>query len=607
MYWKILKFVLYVFISCWLIFTNLFNAYWINNPYSGELNQVTKLQIDNLVTSISNKKIQLSTAQFNIFSDDIIRNLANLKNKYSTNNDIINIVNYLSYEINDLKKDPTISEKDLEKIICSTWKCENISAIVKDNWTVATTNEQNNTTSSGSSQNLGNDFWNCDRSWPLYYKSWNICTWANFECKNWKYYWWAQFSPEPTRPELSVKLYNTYNSCNIEISANNTWVLVNNTVKSCSFNLTPYYNLWLKTTFYYSDKSYIPDSNGNMTLPWNMVSNFYAYKWDAINPQIYFKCSDWVLSIYNSEYKTLKPLNWVIDENYSSQNGTPVRNTPNIKNINITCAWNWWPASVDISWSWDFNVFWAKNWTTNKYINLSKNYTTNNFLAQLSSDIEKIIITPYNSSEIISSIDVNQCNPNNYAKKPEIISANYNTETNTIIIKTKNALDNDQIDIFNGQSNWGLFWEKDSYWTYSVKLTDNSYKSLISFIKTWKSYVWIYWSFEPNYWRNSIRNITVPVNVISEPNFSFTRSYDSKWQWLEWKTNSNVANLARKSIWPNWVKSNDHSSLSLQKNFLSFEELKINWWINWKYNMTRTITLKDWTSKSYKENFYIPQ
>lgn len=607
MYWKILKFVLYIFILIWIVSSNLLNVYWLNNPYWDNISINTKVQINNLVISISNRKTQLGNENFNSFKNDILKNLNSIKTKYSSNNEIVNLIDYISYEINDITKAELISEDDLEKIVCSTWKCENISSTKTDNWVISTTINLNQ---NNSNQNLGNDFWNCEKSWPLYYKSWNICTWANFECKNWKYYWWAQFSPEPPHPEAWVKLYNTYNFCNIDTSVSES--IINNTIKSCTFNLTPYYNLWLKTTFYYSDKAYIPDTSGNMTLPWNMVGNFYLFKWDATNPQVYIKCNDWVLSIYNNEYKELNPLEWVISSNSSTKSGISSQNnkissTPNIKNINITCAWNWWPASIEISWSWDFNVFWVRSWVTNKFLNLSKNYTTNNYLAQITDDIEKIIITPYNSSEIISSVEVSKCTPNNYAAKPEILSANYNTETNTIVIKTKNALSNDYIDIFNGQSNWSLFWEKDNYWTYSAKLNDPSYKSLISYIKSWKSYVWIYWSFEPNYWRNSIRNITVPVNVISEPDFSFTRSYDSKWQWLEWKTSSNVINLARKTIWPNWVKSNDKSSLNLAKEFQSFDILKMNWWINWKYEMTRTITLRDWTSKSYKEYFYIPQ
>jgi len=375
--------------------------------------------------------------------------------------------------------------------------------------------------------------------------------------------------------------------------------------------MKPYLDLWLKTTFYFSDKKYEPDSNWVMTLPWDMKNDFYAYKWAPTNPQVYFKCNDWVLSIYNSEYKELNPLNWVINDNNisskssnSSQDNT-ITNTPIVENINLTCAWNWWPASIEISWSWDFNAFWLINWSTNKYINLTRNSATNSYVAQLSNDFEKIIITPYNSSEVISSIETNKCTPNNYAPKPEIISANYNTETKTIVIKTKNALSNDYINIFDGQSEWGLFWEKDNNWLYTAKLTDPYYQSLISFIKTWKSYVKIYWSYEPNYWRFVI-NIKNTVNIITESDFKYTRSYDSKWQWLEWKTSSNVVNLAWKSIWPNWVRWNDKWSLNLEKEFLSSDDLKKYWWLSWKYDMTWTITLKDWTIKSYKEYFDIP-
>ncbi|MDD3145410.1 MAG: hypothetical protein PHV23_04840 [Candidatus Gracilibacteria bacterium] len=608
MYGKILKFVLYIFILIGISYSNLLNVYGLNNPYGDKISINTKVQINNLVISISNRKTQLGNENFNSFKNDILKNLNSIKTKYSSNNEIGNLIDYISYEINDITKAELISEDDLEKIVCSTGKCENISSTKTDNGVISTTINLNQ---NNSNQNLGNDFGDCEKSGPLYYKSGNICTWANFECKNGKYYWGAQFSPEPPHPEAGVKLYNTYNFCNIDTSVSES--IINNTVKSCTFNLTPYYNLGLKTTFYYSDKSYIPDSNGNMTLPGDMVSNFYLFKGDATNPQVYFKCSDGVLSIYNSEYKALNPLNGVINDNNtsfqssnSSQNNT-ISNTPNIKNINITCAGNGWPASIEISGSGDFNLYGAKNGATNKYINLTRNSSTNNYLAQLSSDIEKVVITPYNSSEIISSVDVNQCNPNNYAAKPEILSANYNTGTNTIVVKTKNALTNDYIDIFNGQSNGGLFWEKDNYGTYSAKLNDPYYQSLISFIKTGKSYVGIYGSFEPNYWRNSIRNITVPVNVISEPDFSFTRSYDSKGQWLERKTSSNVVNLARKSIGPNGIRSNDKGSLNLEKEFLSFADLKKYEWLSGKYDMTWSITLKNGTIETYKEYFDIPQ
>lgn len=601
MHIKIIKSLTYVTIIIWIIFSNFLNVYSFNNPYVNEINQSSKVSIDKLVVSISYKKYQLSTEKFEAFIEDITKKLSNLKNKYSNNNEIIGIINYLNYELSIINTDEKISEEELEKFLCSNWNCKSNSIINSNSntWTIYTST---NITSS--------NFWSCAKSSAKFYKSWESCIWANFECKNWKYYWWAQsFSTDPIYPEYWSKLYDKYNLCmndNDLIISNDdsSNIIITQDSKECKFNMKPYFDLWLKTTFYYSDKSYEPDSKGNMILPWNMNSDFYAYKWDATNPQVYFRCNDWKLSIYNSNYSLIEPLKWVLSINETSLNNE--NNAPTINDTKVICAWNWWPTSIEISWNWNFNAFEIKTNAQNKLINLVNNSTTNKYIAQLSNDVEKVNIYPYNSSEIITSIDVKKCTSNNYAAKPEIISAVYNKETKTLVIKTKNALKNDYIDIFDWKSNWSLFWEKDTNWTYTATLSDPYYNSLNSYILSWKSYVWIYWSFEPNYWRNSVRNTTYPINISTESDFTYSRSYDSKWQWIEWKTSSNVSNLAWKSVWPNWTRSSISWLLNLSREFASYDDLEKNGWLKWNYDMTWTITLKDWSTKVFKEYFTIP-
>ncbi|MDD2907669.1 MAG: hypothetical protein PHH98_03435 [Candidatus Gracilibacteria bacterium] len=295
MYLKSLKFILYIFVGFYFVFINLVSANSLTNPYSTDLNQVNKLQIDNLVTSISTKKLQINTEKFNSFTDDITNKLSILKSKFSTNKNVLNTINYLSYEINQLKKDDMISEGDLEKIICSNGNCD--SSISNSNNTTITINSNsmiacgdstkndyttygdisgkiilnkeycnskggeiwaicdgkqtnlksinsikdgenfncNNITQVGTTQliNTNNSFGSCIKSGPLYYNSGNTCTWASFECVNGKYYWGKQFSPVPPYPETGTKFYNTLNSCNVTLESNTTSTINNgNTTNS---------------------------------------------------------------------------------------------------------------------------------------------------------------------------------------------------------------------------------------------------------------------------------------------------------------------------------------------------------------------------------------
>jgi len=71
-----------------------------------------------LVISISNRKTQLGNENFNSFKNDILKNLNSIKTKYSSNNEIGNLIDYISYEINDITKAELISEDYLEKLIC---------------------------------------------------------------------------------------------------------------------------------------------------------------------------------------------------------------------------------------------------------------------------------------------------------------------------------------------------------------------------------------------------------------------------------------------------------------------------------------------------------
>ena len=108
MHIKIIKSLTYVTIIIWIIFSNFLNVYSFNNPYINEINQSSKVSIDQLVVSISYKKYQLSTEKFEVFLSDITKKLSNLKNKYSNNNEIVGIINYLNYELSIINTDEKI-------------------------------------------------------------------------------------------------------------------------------------------------------------------------------------------------------------------------------------------------------------------------------------------------------------------------------------------------------------------------------------------------------------------------------------------------------------------------------------------------------------------
>jgi hypothetical protein len=130
-----------------------------------------------------------------------------------------------------------------------------------------------------------------------------------------------------------------------------------------------------------------------------------------------------------------------------------------------------------------------------------------------------------------------------------------------------------------------LFWQKDKNGTYTANLSDPYYQWLRSYIETGKSHVGIYGSFEPNYWRNSVRYKTYPITIVwsstNTPVLNIIRTNTSDGQNVEWTT-SNTKSLSYSCI-ANWVIIKGDVELNRSKNFSSWINLHNAGWVAGKY------------------------
>lgn len=127
----------------------------------------------------------------------------------------------------------------------------------------------------------------------------------------------------------------------------------------------------------------------------------------------------------------------------------------------------------------------------------------------------------------LTTANMSSCKANPYPAKPEITSIKYDPSTKTIVVQTRNALSTDYIDVTIGNSSSSFFWEKNGNGEYRAILSDPYYKSTIVDLASGNAEFSIYGSFEPNYWRNSVRYTRYPikatVNTNMTPTYTETR------------------------------------------------------------------------------------
>lgn len=215
--------------------------------------------------------------------------------------------------------------------------------------------------------------------------------------------------------------------------------------------------------------------------------------------------------------------------------------------ITLICAQNGWPSSIEISGNDNHHTIAKKDGQFLRHVSDFSSSSDNIYRAQLNGDETSIEVHPINSNGTpLATVNVGSCVQRNYPAKPEILSAEFDSTTKTLTVQTKNALDNDNIDIYWGDSYGGLFWTKNNNGVYSAKLTDPYYKNLISFMESGKSNIGVYGSFEPNYWRNGVRNTRYPITIVQSSfsqDFSFSRVNSSSGMSLKLTSSDAVKSL----------------------------------------------------------------
>lgn len=133
-------------------------------------------------------------------------------------------------------------------------------------------------------------------------------------------------------------------------------------------------------------------------------------------------------------------------------NATGIQTAATIDRIDVICAGNGWPASIDVYESENLNIVAKKNGIFLRHINPIRDTsaTMSVYRAQLTGDETTIEAQSINSTQpALAPVSVSSCRTNPYPPKPEIVSVKFDVSSKQLVVKTKNALDSDYIDIDN--------------------------------------------------------------------------------------------------------------------------------------------------------------
>jgi hypothetical protein len=187
------------------------------------------------------------------------------------------------------------------------------------------------------------------------------------------------------------------------------------------------------------------------------------------------------------------------------------------------------------------------------------------------------------------------CTPNTFPAKPEIVSAIYNSISQTVTVTTRNSITTDIINVFQGNNTYGsLFWTKEGD-TWTASLADPYYAGLRSLIQSGWSHLKISGTYTGNYYRGIMSNSpdktlfqiradadgTVPVilfNRTANGVLTNTISNDSKRYGVSWST-AHTTSLKFVCKWPSTsTQINKEVALGLQN---SWDETSYNDLIQW--------------------------
>jgi len=138
---------------------------------------------------------------------------------------------------------------------------------------ISKVNKWDNNSSWTESEINNSNYGSCDKSKTKYYKTWNACVWANFNCDWWKLYWWPQFSPAPPKPNSNINLYDTLQECKDSEDNNQDEISINN--NQCITSDKKTIESWTSVNLY------TPDSNSCS------ITKLYCNNWrfDFSEPQ----------------------------------------------------------------------------------------------------------------------------------------------------------------------------------------------------------------------------------------------------------------------------------------------------------------------------------
>lgn len=343
--------------------------------------------------------------------------------------------------------------------------------------------------------------------------------------------------------------------------------------QECKFSLKPYFDLGFKTTFYANNgKIYEPTSLGDMILPGDMMSDFYVWKDTWSNPQYYFRCKDWMLTVSDKNLQITTPLPGVIAWQVTP---TPVSTTPIV--VNNTRAQELFQQKFENCYT-EYRIASCEEFMWGSPGAFSRYTSPGNTACNGNSKADANGWTMNYFEEKISNSDVvlrwwgcSVMSQGGYCRKGTTIEVSPETVKKEIGITEAVG------------SEW--WWAGRNSW-YTDKftpapLTDSCYTKTNE-----KMYHKEYFSqaFEP-------KIETVRVN-------------DEKWQWMEWTTQSvEKLSWSCKDWYGSKRQSNDNEKLNREKYFSTWEDLHKNNWPTGVYQCRWTLV---WNGKTrYKDETVI--
>lgn len=206
----------------------------------------------------------------------------------------------------------------------------------------------------------------------------------------------------------------------------------------------------------------------------------------------------------------------------------------------------------------------------------------------------------------LTTANMSSCKANPYPAKPEITSVKYDPATKTVVVQTKNTISTDYVDVTIGNSSNSFFWEKDGKGQYRATLSDPYYKSIIVDLAAGNAEFSVYGSFEPNYWRNSVRYTRYPLSktdmtsILPMPALSMSRTCNGTPcatikpgdTYAANYTTTDATSISYKCTGPvgsSQIGNEVSLPLQLSGNTSSYESLVTGGWIVGSYTCTYTI------------------